>query len=79
MSLTKRFQEDIDNLTHRAAEAAWLETSTERMAAIRRVFQDCGSSALIYNDPPTITDLFVKAVSKAFMDARKAKIYRVAG
>jgi hypothetical protein len=79
VSLTKRFQEDVDDLTHRAAKAAWLETSTERMAAIRIVFQDAGTASLIYNDPPTITVLFVKAISKAFMDARRATIYRVAG
>jgi hypothetical protein len=74
----KRFSEDMTSLTDRAARAAWLETSTMRMKALRLVFEDCGPAAEVYANPRLVRQLFVSAVTKAFMENRKATVYREA-
>ena len=51
MSLIKRFEEDREELGEKAAEAAWLDNSTERLHAITAVFQECGERANVYADP----------------------------
>jgi hypothetical protein len=51
VSLIKRFQEDKDDLGEKAAAAAWLDNSTERLNAITAVFQECGERANVYADP----------------------------
>lgn len=75
MSLMKRYAEDIEELTSRAAKAAWEETSDKRMAAITEVFEDCGTAAAIYAQPAEVVTAFVKAVTQAFMAQRKATTY----
>ena len=75
----KRFADDMDELTYRAMRAAWESTASERMAALTQVFQDCGTAAKVYADPVRVTQLLVSAAVKAFMDERKATVYRVAG
>lgn len=79
MSLMKRYQEDTEELTRRATEAAWESTGERRKAALDTVFQDCGTAARIYADPRRVTQYLVIAVGRAFMGARKATVYRVAG
>jgi hypothetical protein len=74
----KHFSEDYASLTERATRAAWLETSTLRMQELRLVFEDCGPAAEVYANPRLVRQLFVSAVSKAFMENRKATVYRQA-
>jgi hypothetical protein len=74
----KAYISDLEDLTWRAASAAWLETSTLRMEALRAVFEDCGKSAQIYADPGMAAKLFVKAVTKEYLHQRKATTYREA-
>jgi hypothetical protein len=73
-----RFAIDCEELTERAMRAAWLETSTLRMQAVSLVFQDCGVAAEVYANPRLVRQLFVSAVTKAFMENRKATTYREA-
>lgn len=75
----KRFQEDVTELIRRAGEAAWEPTSTLRMAALRSVFEDCGTAATVYANPVLVARILTKAVTKEFMYQRKATVYRVAG
>ena len=79
MSLMKRYAEDTEDLTRRAAQAAWELTAERRKAALDVVFRDCGESARIYANPGYAAKTFVSAVVRAFMEARKATVYRVAG
>jgi hypothetical protein len=79
MSLMKRYAEDVETLTLRAAYAAWEPTSTLRMKALTEVFGDCRTAANIYANPAMVARLFVKAVTKAFMHERTVTTYREAG
>lgn len=79
MSYMKSFEADLHTLTYRAACAAWEETAALRMAALTRVFEDCGTAAKVYADPKRVTQILVSSVVKEYMSCRKATAYRVAG
>jgi hypothetical protein len=78
MSLMKRFGEDRQCLTERAARAAWERTSNVRESTMAELIQDCRASAQVYADPVTVTRLFVSAVVKEFMTQRTATTHREA-
>ncbi|MFC9591539.1 hypothetical protein ACFTUC_17335 [Streptomyces sp. NPDC056944] len=71
MSLMKRFMLDTAELVTQAGHAASLETPTERLTALRAVFQDCGERANAYHDPMFVTRLLVKEVTDVFRTERK--------
>jgi hypothetical protein len=79
VSYIKAFEADRHTLTYRAACAAWEETAALRMAALTRVFEDCGTAAKVYADPRRVTQILVSAVTKEYMRCRKTTAYRVAG
>lgn len=66
MSLIKRFEEDADELSEKAANAAWLDGPTERLSALTSVFQECGERANVYHDPLFAARALVKECVFAF-------------
>lgn len=79
MSAMKRYAEDVAELIRRAERAAWEPTAPLRMAALRAVFEDCGTAAEVYANPVMVARLLTKAATREFMNQRKATVYRVAG
>lgn len=51
MGFMKAIALDKEELSEKAAEAAWLDTSDERFQAITAVFRECGERANAYPDP----------------------------
>ncbi|MFF9649702.1 hypothetical protein [Streptomyces sp. NPDC014622] len=74
MSLTNRFVVDTGELGEMAGNAAWLDTSTERLRALTAVFAECGERANVYADPMFVARTLVKEAASAFrfqrMEAR---------
>lgn len=67
----KRFVLDADELSEKAAKAAWLGTPTERLSTLTEVFQECGERASEYHDPKSVARVLVKEAVFAFRVERK--------
>lgn len=62
----KRFEDDGDELSEKAANAAWLDSPNERIRTLTAVFQECGERANVYHDPLFAARELVRQVSEAF-------------
>ncbi|MET7984578.1 hypothetical protein [Streptomyces sp. NPDC005281] len=60
MSLIKRFMDDEDELSEMAANAAFLDSPSERLRALTLVFQECGTRAQVYANPMEAARILVK-------------------
>ncbi|MEU9258968.1 hypothetical protein AB0D68_10825 [Streptomyces sp. NPDC048212] len=69
MSLTQRYQDDVQELTMRATAIAWHPCLLTRQALVTELFADCGTSAIVYADPAAVAALFVNHVSEAYAEA----------
>jgi hypothetical protein len=75
VSLIKRFMDDADELSERAANAAWLDSPDERLRALTVVFEECGVRANVYADPMFAARTLVKGAVSAFRTERTESIW----
>lgn len=71
MSLIKRFQDDADEVSQKAAIAAEIRDDTERFTALRSVFESCGHLANSYACPTTVVRLLVSEAADEYQSARR--------
>lgn len=70
MSLMKRFATDLDELATKAAGAAWMDNSAERMTALTAVFEECGERAWPYFDKQFAARQLVRECVREFQSER---------
>lgn len=70
MSLMKRYADDVEDLSLRAAYAAWETTHGLRVLALEALMEDCRTASAMYADPETVQRMLIDAVTDVFLNER---------